>query len=98
MEDFTAMRVSLESGIIDGYISERPEGVSAMAANPNYVMVEFAADKGFVASDDDVAIAVGLKKGQPELIAKINTILAGISEEQRKQIMDTAIKNQPSAK
>ena len=30
------MRVALESGIIDGYISERPEGVSAEAANSNF--------------------------------------------------------------
>lgn len=97
MDDFPAMRVALESGIIDGYVSERPEGVSAMAANPNYVMVEFAADKGFKTSDDDVAVAVGLKKGQPELIGQINKILAGISEEQRVQIMDEAIKNQPAA-
>ena len=29
MDNFPAMRVALESGIIDGYVSERPEGVSA---------------------------------------------------------------------
>lgn len=95
MEDFPAMRVALESGIIDGYVSERPEGVSASAANKNFVMVEFAAGQGFEASDDDVAIAVGLKKGNTDA-AKINEILAGISEEQRKTIMDNAIKNQPT--
>lgn len=97
MDDFGAMRVALESGIIDGYVSERPEGVSAMAANANYVMVEFAADKGFQTSDDDVAVAVGLQKGQDELVQKINEILAGISENQRVATMDQAIKNQPSA-
>lgn len=95
MEDFPAMRVALESGIIDGYVSERPEGVSATAANPKFAMVEFAAGEGFVASDDDVAIAVGLKKGNTD-VDKINEILAGISEEQRKAIMDDAIKNQPT--
>jgi len=96
MDDFPAMRVALESGIIDGYVSERPEGVSASAANPNFVMVEFAEGQGFVASDDDVAVAVGLKKGNPDL-EKINEILAGISEEQRIEMMDNAIKNQPAA-
>jgi len=96
MDDFPAMRVALESGIIDGYVSERPEGVSASAANPNFVMVEFAEGKGFVASDDDVAVAVGLKKGSTELVEKINKILAGISEEERKTLMDNAIKNQPA--
>lgn len=97
MTDFTAMRVALESGIIDGYISERPEGVSATAANPKFAMVEFADGKGFEASDDDVAIAVGLKKGNTELASKINEVLAGVSEEERLTIMDKAIKNQPAA-
>lgn len=96
MDDFPAMRVALESGIIDAYVSERPEGVSAVAANPAFAMVQFAAGKGFATSDDDVAVAVGLKKGQADLIQKIDAILAGISEAQRTEIMDTAIKNQPA--
>lgn len=95
MDNFPAMRVALESGMIDGYVSERPEGVSASAANDNYVMVEF--EDGFKTSPDDTAIAVGLKKGS-DLTDKINEILSGISEEERTSIMDTAIKNQPAAK
>ena len=96
MDSFPAMRVALESGIIDGYVSERPEGVSAQAANPNYVMVEFGEGKGFTYSDDDAAVAVGLKKGQPELVEKINSILAGISDAQREEIMNNAVKTQPA--
>ncbi|MFZ3588853.1 transporter substrate-binding domain-containing protein [Bacillus sp. DJP31] len=95
MDNFPAMRVALESGVIDGYVSERPEGVSASAANDNYAMVEFT--EGFETSEDDTAIAVGLEKGS-ELTEKINKILAGISEEDQKSIMDAAIKNQPAAK
>ncbi|HWT73950.1 MAG TPA: transporter substrate-binding domain-containing protein [Mobilitalea sp.] len=95
MDDFPAMRVALESGIIDGYVSERPEGVSASAANPNFVMVQFT--DGFQTSEDDTAVAVGVKKGS-DLTTKINEILAGISEDDRVSIMDTAIANQPAAK
>ncbi|EST54209.1 ABC transporter substrate-binding protein [Brevibacillus panacihumi W25] len=94
LDNFPAMRVALESGVIDGYVSERPEAVSAAAANPNYVMVEFK--DGFQTSEDDTAIAVGVKKDS-ELTQKINEALAGISEEERTQIMDAAIKNQPAA-
>ncbi len=94
MDNFPAMRVALESGMIDGYVSERPEGISATAANDNFAMVEF--EDGFVTSDDDTAVAVGLKKGSP-LREKINEILAEISEEERQEIMDNAIKNQPAA-
>lgn len=95
MDNFPAMRVALESGIIDGYVSERPEGVSASSANDNFAIVEFT--EGFVTSDDDTAIAVGLKKGS-ELREPINEILAGISVEEQVEIMDNAIMNQPSAK
>ena len=94
MDNFPAMRVALESGMIDGYVSERPEGISAAAANENFAMVEFT--EGFKADEEDTAIAVGLKKGS-DLAEKINEILAGISEEERQNIMDTAIKNQPAA-
>ncbi len=97
MDDFPAMRVALESGIIDGYVSERPEGISATTANAKFAMVEFAEGKGFQASDDDVAIAVGLKKGNTELSTSINKVLTGLSEDQRKAIMDQAIKNQPAS-
>lgn len=95
LDNFAAMRVALESGIIDGYISERPEGVSAQAANNHFKMVEFK--EGFVTSDDDTAIAVGVAKGS-ELTTKINKVLAGISEEEQTNIMNSAIKNQPAAK
>ncbi|QAT40629.1 transporter substrate-binding domain-containing protein [Clostridium sp. JN-9] len=95
MDNFPAMRVALQSGVIDGYVSERPEGISAETANSDFKMIEFK--DGFKTSDQDTSIAVGVAKGS-DLTAKINKILSGISEEQRKAIMDTAIKNQPAAK
>ncbi|OCA82259.1 ABC transporter substrate-binding protein [Bacillus sp. FJAT-27225] len=95
MDNFPAMRVALESGMIDGYVSERPEAISASSANGNFVMVEF--EEGFKTSADDTAIAVGLEKGS-DLTDKINEILSGISEEEQTAIMDEAIKNQPAAK
>ena len=94
MDDFMGMRVALESGVIDAYISERPEGVSAQAANSNYKMIELT--DGFEASPDDTETAVGLRKGSL-LTEEINEILSGISEEERVELMDQAIINQPSA-
>ena len=94
MDNFPAMRVALESGIIDGYVSERPEGVSAQTANSNFKMVELKT--GFETSPEDTAIAVGIKKGS-KLKEQINTALSKISEAQRKELMDNAIKNQPAS-
>ena len=94
MDNFPAMRVALESGVIDGYVTERPEALSAQMANENFKMVEFK--EGFVTSEEDTAIAVGLQKNS-ELKDKINETLKGISDEDRLKIMDDAIKNQPAA-
>lgn len=95
MDNFPAMRVALESGTIDGYVSERPEGVSAQTANTKFKMVEFKT--GFKTSEEDTSIAVGVRKGYDQT-SKINDILKGVSADQQKTIMDTAIKNQPAAK
>lgn len=94
MDNFPAMRVALESGIIDGYVSERPEAISASSANENLAMVELT--DGFQTSEDDTSIAVGIEKGS-EITEKINEILKGISEEEQTEIMDAAIQNQPAA-
>lgn len=96
MDDFPAMRVALESGVIDGYVSERPEGLSASAANPNFTFIDFAEGQGFEYRPDDAALAVGLKKDS-ELTDAINAAIAKISEEDRQQLMDEAIENQPAA-
>ncbi|KLV27655.1 ABC transporter periplasmic protein family 3 [Niallia circulans] len=94
MDNFPAMRVALESGVIDGYVSERPEAVSASTANDKFVMVEFK--EGFKTSEEDTSIAVGLQKDS-DLTEKINKILADIPEKERTSLMDNAIKNQPAA-
>ena len=47
-------------GQLDGYVTERPEGVSASSANSNFAMVEF--EEGFVTSAEDTAISVGVEK------------------------------------
>ncbi|MDP4152055.1 MAG: transporter substrate-binding domain-containing protein [Bacillota bacterium] len=94
LEDFPTMTTSLNAGTIDGYISERPGAISAEASNPNLTFISFEKGKGFTASDEDISIAVGLKKGS-ELKDKINSILSGISEDDRTKIMDNAVKTQP---
>ncbi len=94
MESFAHMRVALESGVIDGYVAERPEAVSSTSANENFTFVEL--EDGFETDSADVSVAIGLRKGD-ENIDKINETLAGISEEERQQIMDQAIANQPAA-
>lgn len=80
MGDFNQMRQALESGIIDGYVSERPDAISAENANSDFKMISFEEGQGFSTSESDTAIAVGLRKDDTEMLAKVNAVLAGISE------------------
>lgn len=95
MADFSAMRIALESGIVDGYVAEKPEAQSIEKAGLAFTCVEFAEGKGFTVTDDQVAVSVGIAKGNDERLAKINDILAGISDDQRVQLMSDAVANQP---
>lgn len=94
MESFSHMRVALESGAIDGYVAERPEAISASAANENFTYIEL--EDGFKTEEADTSVAIGLKKDDQNMEV-INETLNAISEEERQQIMDDAIANQPAA-
>lgn len=95
LEDFPTMTVALSSGKIDGYISERPGALSAVATNPELSFVEFGDEGNFEYDEDEVSIAVGVKKGS-KLTEKVNAALAEISDEERQKIMNDAIANQPT--
>lgn len=97
MDDFPAMRVALESGTIDGYVSEVPEGITAENANKKLTYVHFAKNQGFKTDPSDTDLAIGLRKNDP-YEAKINRVLAGISSKERDQMMTQAVKNQPVTK
>lgn len=94
METFPAMIVALQAGSIDGYVSELPGAVSAVASNPALTYVQFAEGEGFVTSPDDTAIAVAVAKGSA-LRDQINEILSSISAEEREELMQWAVDNQP---
>lgn len=94
METFPDMTVAVQSGKIDGYISERPGALSAVASNPELTYIEFGDGDGFEYDTDEVSIAVGLNKGS-DLTEKVNEVLAGVSEDDRAALMDDAIANQP---
>lgn len=98
MESFPAMIVALSSKKIDGYISERPGAMAAELSNPNLKYIYFSEGQGFKYATNEVDVAIAVKKNSPELVSKINEILKGISPEQRKQIMEDAVKNQPLQK
>ena len=94
MGDFSQMRQALASGIIDAYISERPEALTAEGANSKFLMV--TPDPGFEVAESDAAIAVGLRKDDIETLVQVNAVLDTISEEDRVALMDKMIEIQPA--
>ncbi|MFD1464336.1 hypothetical protein ACFQ5D_24190, partial [Paenibacillus farraposensis] len=96
MNDFPAMRVALESGTIDGYVSEVPEGITAEDANPDLTYLRFDKANGFKTNPEDVDLAIGLRKNDPDK-AKINAELAKIPQKTRDRLMNEAVANQPSS-
>ena len=85
MSDFPTMRVAVQSGKADAYVGERPEGLAAERAGVDLKMIELT--DGFEMDPEDSQVAIGLVKGY-EGLAEINEILAGISEDERQEIMD----------
>ena len=96
METFPAMVVATRSGAVDGYVAEKPGAEADCIANPDLTYIVFDEGKGFVASEGDVSIAVGLKKGS-ELVDDINAALAQIPQEDREAMMAGAKERQPLA-
>ena len=96
MEDFSAMVSAVNAGKIDGYVSERPSAMVAAYTNPNLKYIEFEKGKGFEFSQDEVSIAIGLRKGAP-IKDEINIALRQIDEETRKQLMEEAVEHQPAS-
>ena len=92
MGDFAQMRQALESGVIDGYISERPEALTAESANSKFKMIQFK--KGFEVNEEDATIAIGMRKNDNR-IEQVNAAIAKISAKDQVALMDKMIQNQP---
>lgn len=92
-DTFDDLLTALLSGAIDGYIAEEPTAFSVCLKNKNLDYVRLVNnDTGFKASDDDVSIAIGVKKGSSELLNKINTAIRQTTAEQRKELMEQIVR------
>ena len=93
MEDFPTMITALKSKTIDGYIAEQPGAIADCNGNSDFKYLPLVnnTEFGFTVADlSNVTLAVGLKKNS-ELLTKINTIIAGITVDQRQALMNEAI-------
>lgn len=98
LADVPALIVSLSSGKVEVLVVDKPTAMAAAYSNKDLVMLDFAADGAFKASDEDVKMGIAIKKGRTDLEQNINKVLAGISESDREKMMQDAIAHQPLSK
>lgn len=95
MADFSTMLIALKAGTIDGYVAEEPTAMAVCADKEyDYVALENNST-GFTVADDDVSIAVGVKKGSA-LTAEINKALEDMNTEAQRELMSEMVKLSPS--
>lgn len=90
MDSFPTMIASVLADKVDGYISEEPGAMAAVAANGALTYLTFGQGQGFNLEGIDTGIAVGLRKGSV-LTPAINQALAAISQEDRKTLMQAMV-------
>ena len=96
MDSAPAMLVSLTSGKCDLVVTDMPTAMAAVAVYPELKLLDFSgAADNFAVSEQEINIGVSLKKGNSDLLNKLNSALAGLTTADFEKMMDEAIKVQP---
>lgn len=97
-ESAPAMLVALESGKVDYVVTDMPTAKAACIAYPDFKILDFTGtDDDFEVSDEDINIGISIKKGNTELLDKINGVLDTMTKDDYEKMMDEAIGVQPLA-
>jgi putative lysine transport system permease protein len=97
LADVTSMIVSLQSGKCEMLLVDKPTALAAVYANKDLMSVDLSNDPDLKVPQEQINIGVAVKKGNAELKDAINKALANISEDDRTEMMNQAIQNQPLA-
>ena len=95
LADVTSMVVSLQSGKCEALLVDKPTALAAVYANKDLTNIDLSGDKDLKVPEEQMDIAVAVKKGNSELKDGINKALGNISESERSRMMNQAIKDQP---
>lgn len=95
-ESAPAMLVALDAGKCDLVVTDRPTGLAATVAYPDFKLLDFSGTDGaFQVSDEEINIGISLQKGNTELCDKINSVLSQMTTEDYDKMMNEAISVQP---
>lgn len=93
LANYTFMILALKNKTVDALVAELPVANGVVSANPDLTIVQFSNGNGFKA---DTTVSIAVKKGNQELVNKLNDILSKLNKEQRNKLMEEAINRQPA--
>lgn len=93
MQSYPLMVVALQNKEVDALTAELPVANGVVASNPDLAIVRFAQGQGFEA---DTTVSIAVKKGNTDLLNKLEEALASVTEEQRVEWMEAAVERQPA--
>ena len=90
MLNFSTMTVALKAGEIDGFIADNGTGEMINIQQPELLYIPIMGEGGFVLTDAMVGVSVGINKQNTQLIDEVNQAISEISDETKKELMETA--------
>lgn len=95
-ETAPAMLVALASGAVDLVCTDEPTAKGAVIAYPELKMLDFTdTDDNYEVSNEEINIGISIKKGNTQLAEKLNSVLATMTEDDYKALMEDAAAVQP---
>ena len=95
-ESATAMLMALETGAVDFICTDMPTAQGAMLVYPDFVLLDFAGSgDDFTVSEEEINIGISVRKGNTELLNKINAYFNGKGAADFNALMAEAIAVQP---
>jgi len=97
MESAPTMLVALDSKKVDLVVTDMPTAMAALQVYPDMKLLDFtsSADNNFRVSDEEINIGISVKKGNSELLQKLNDALASLNVADFESMMAEAISVQP---
>ena len=96
--DAPTVFAALASGKLDAAPMDYPTAISAAKTNGNLKVIQFAEGKGYVLKGLDGSSYIGVKKGNTELVSKLNDALKKYSKADMEKMMQKAVDIQPISK
>lgn len=93
-----AMLVALASGRVDLVCTDMPTGQAALVAYPNMRLLDFSGSSDdYTVSQEEINIGISIRKGNSELLEKVNKALSALTVDDFNKMMQDAIAVQPLA-